>query len=447
MPSALGGGRTLRAHGAAALLLVVLACLRDAPTGTGTAGTVVVRASVSGSGVATVVVRVAAVDIPAPLVFNLPVQNGVASGSLTLPSGSQRTIVLLAYDAGGVKTDSGSVTVNIQPGTNPLLSVILTALVGDVPVHLSLGDPAIRVAPSLLYLKPGDTATVAATVFDAAGMPLSDSVHWATTTAREVSVVQTGPRTALVTALVPGATQVVANDKGAAGATSVVVMNSPAGWAVISQYDMHAIDDGGWFNVYPGAIDSGSISVVTDTIAPRSAPYIWQYLFPVGFTGGQAPATEYTAFAPARDVYFAFWWKVSNPWQGHSSGVNKVVEVLDDATPFGSYFYKMFGPPSGPFHTQVTFETDWPAANFPENIDTTAITLGVWHFSELLVKRSDASVRWWLDGKLKGAYSGAHYGGTRFNQAEIYPGWGGTGDTKSETDFMWFDDARILAQP
>ena len=62
------------------------------------------RADVSGTAVATVVVEVTAPDIPAPLVFNFIVTDGIASGTITIPAGTGRTITIRAFDAGGVET-------------------------------------------------------------------------------------------------------------------------------------------------------------------------------------------------------------------------------------------------------------------------------------------------------------------------------------------------------
>src|SRR5205809_6469970 len=84
-------------------LLALTSCGRQTAVGPGSGeGTLVIRADVSGTAVATVVVNVAARDIPTPLVFNLPVTDGVAAGAITLSAGSHRSFTILAYDACGV---------------------------------------------------------------------------------------------------------------------------------------------------------------------------------------------------------------------------------------------------------------------------------------------------------------------------------------------------------
>ncbi|HUL49066.1 MAG TPA: hypothetical protein VLT79_03525 [Gemmatimonadales bacterium] len=225
--------------------------------------------------------------------------------------------------------------------------------------------------------------------------------------------------------------------------------NQPPGYTVITDYGFgdsipagngRPVGSSGW------QINNGYAVLAQDPKAPFSPPNVLRLSYPIGLTGGVAPATVYFHWAGSSDVYYGFWWRPSNPWQGHSSGVNKIVEFFDNNTRFGSYFYKMVG--SGPpFHTQVTFETDRPTINFAENEDRSPVRLGAWHLCEFLLTRSDSTVRWWLDGRLKGRYRHVHYGGTKFTEAQVYPGWGGTGDRKREQDYYWFDHIHVAARP
>src|SRR6266581_1438372 len=72
-----------------------------------------VSALVAGTPIDLLVVRVTATDIPTPLVFNLPVQNGVAQGTIRLPPGIKRTITVDAYDTDGDITAEGIKTIEI----------------------------------------------------------------------------------------------------------------------------------------------------------------------------------------------------------------------------------------------------------------------------------------------------------------------------------------------
>src|SRR2546427_7686841 len=94
-----------------------------------------VTANVMGTAVATVVVEVTAPDITTPLVFNIVVADGVASGTITIPAGTARRITIRAFDAGGVLTHSGAATVSVQAGTNPTVSPTLSPLARDRPIE------------------------------------------------------------------------------------------------------------------------------------------------------------------------------------------------------------------------------------------------------------------------------------------------------------------------
>jgi hypothetical protein len=55
----------------------------------------------------------------------------------------------------------------------------------------------------------------------------------------------------------------------------------------------------------------------------------------------------------------------------------------------------------------------------------------------------DGIIRWWLDGILIGNYSNASFPGKALSEFQFSPTWGGTGDTKTQQDYYWFDHAYI----
>src|SRR5437867_2145183 len=218
-----------------ASVLALGSCLERDPTGSRPSSvttTLLVRADVTGTAVATVVVEVTAPDIPATLVFNVPVAQGAALGTITVPAGSNRTIALRAFDAGGVETHSGSVTVNIQPGTNPTIA---------------------------LALMIGDTVNLTATILDAGGQPVAAQVDWGTLIPAVATVVSTGQQTGRVTAIRPGRATVVATYGGTAGPATIVVAGwyaSPSGSSdgdgSTRPWDLQPALHGGNGNVQPG---------------------------------------------------------------------------------------------------------------------------------------------------------------------------------------------------
>jgi hypothetical protein len=205
-------------------LLALSSCLPHEPTGTeGRAdqARLLVRADLTGTAIAMVVVEVRAPDIPVPLVFNIPTVNALASGTISVLAGSNRTITVRAYDAGGVQTHTGSVTLSIQPGTNPAISIVLMPLAGNLPVTVTLGSFSVTVRPAVDSLLPGDTVKLTATVLDANNAPVSGQVVWATLAPGVATVVSTGQQTGRVTGMGLGSTTVVAVYGGIAASATI----------------------------------------------------------------------------------------------------------------------------------------------------------------------------------------------------------------------------------
>ena len=213
---------------ALASLLLLAACSGDAVAPAGGEATLLIRADVSGTSVATVVVDISAPDLPTTVVFNVPVAAGVASGTLTIPAGSDRTIVMRAFDAGGVQTHTGSVTLNVQPGTNPTIVLVLTPLTGNVPIHVTLGSFAVTLSPPAPTLAVGQTVPLNVSITDWNGNPVTvwngnpvtnATVSWATDHPGIASVDGSG----LVTAQGAGSTKIAATFQGAVGTAAVTV--------------------------------------------------------------------------------------------------------------------------------------------------------------------------------------------------------------------------------
>ncbi|HWP37173.1 MAG TPA: PQQ-dependent sugar dehydrogenase [Gemmatimonadales bacterium] len=200
------------------------------PTGT----TLLVRADVSATSVATVVVEVTAPDLASPLAFNIPIVNGVATGTITVTAGSNRTITMRAYDAAGVETHRGSITTTIRSGVNPAISLVLTPLTGDAPIDVTLGSVTITVTPLADTLVAGDTVSLTARVLDADGAPVLEPVSWATLDPRIATVERTSDSTGRVTAREAGTITIVATFAGVGAAATIVVSPDPGVEVVVT---------------------------------------------------------------------------------------------------------------------------------------------------------------------------------------------------------------------
>ncbi|HWP37174.1 MAG TPA: Ig-like domain-containing protein [Gemmatimonadales bacterium] len=195
------------------------ACASELGTAPAKEATLIVRAEVSATTAVTVVVQVSAPDLVPPLVFNIPVVNGVASGTITVATGSARTFTMHAYDAGGVETHRGAITRDVLPGNNTTISLVLAPLTGDVPIDVTLDRVIVTVSPSATSIAVGGTAPLTATITDSFGNPIAGTVTWATGHPGVASVDVNG----LVTGSGAGSTQIVATFNGAAGSATVTV--------------------------------------------------------------------------------------------------------------------------------------------------------------------------------------------------------------------------------
>ena len=76
-----------------------------------------VSAFALGTPVSTLVVEVTAADIRQRLVFNVEVFDGVATGTIEVPAGEDRTFSVTAYDDHHNVTHTGSETTDVNPAS------------------------------------------------------------------------------------------------------------------------------------------------------------------------------------------------------------------------------------------------------------------------------------------------------------------------------------------
>jgi hypothetical protein len=203
---------------ALASLVAFVAC-REPGLTSGPAAALFVRVDAAGTPATMVVVEVTAPDIAPPLIFNIPVTNGVAADTISVPAGLSRTFAMRAYAANGVQTNAGSVTVDVVPGANPTIAIVLTALTGGMPIHATLGNVTITVTPATDTLTTGASGRLTAAIRDANGNVVAGRVRWATGDPGVASVDTTG----LVTAVGRGTTTIAATFQGVAGVAAVIV--------------------------------------------------------------------------------------------------------------------------------------------------------------------------------------------------------------------------------
>jgi hypothetical protein len=169
--------------------------------------------------ISTVVITVTGPGIAPALVFNLPIVSGSATGTLTLPVGGNRTLVVQAFDATGVVAYSGTTTVNVAPGVNAAVTVTLNPLTGSVPVTATVGNVTLTLAPATATMRAGTTTTLTASLVDGTGATVTSPITWASSRPPGAYASPAG----VVTALDTGVTVIAASALGAGGQSTITV--------------------------------------------------------------------------------------------------------------------------------------------------------------------------------------------------------------------------------
>lgn len=146
-----------------------------------------------------VVVTVTGVRINPALVFNFPVINDTARGTMQLPVGSNRTILGQAFDGTGAEVLRGERTVNVVAGSNPAVALVLSPLTGSVPVTAAIGTVTLTLTPSASTVRAGSTVSLTAEVRDGTGQVVSLPVQFAVSRPPAARVEDDGTLTALDT--------------------------------------------------------------------------------------------------------------------------------------------------------------------------------------------------------------------------------------------------------
>jgi hypothetical protein len=183
--------------------------------------------NVDGTAVTAISVEVTAPDITSRLVFNIEVVNGVATGSITIPAGADRTITARAYDAKGILTHQGSRVVTVKGGANTSITITMVPTAGEQPLTINFGALVVQVSravappsyPPFSGDEIGDTVRYKAAVRNADGTAVAGKVRWASLNPAVATVDSLG----LVTARRAGQVEIVATYQGAGGSAAFTV--------------------------------------------------------------------------------------------------------------------------------------------------------------------------------------------------------------------------------
>jgi hypothetical protein len=197
----------------------------------------------------------------------------------------------------------------------------------------------------------------------------------------------------------------------------------------------------GWSIVYerPPGPTSGWAQLASDPAAPFSPANVFEFVYPRGMVEGTAPSTVYFEPVNASEVYLAFWWKASSPFDLGPNG-NKIAFLFNGAGGFGGQQFLILRP-DGRLHVLPEYPRDFRWRN--PNVNGTVVTLGVWHLIEWHSQLSTGTLEWWLDGVLQGRHTDVR-NSFDFDVVKISPTWGGNiGAQKRQTDHYWFDHVHL----
>jgi hypothetical protein len=199
--------------------------------------------------------------------------------------------------------------------------------------------------------------------------------------------------------------------------------NAPAGWTVVTDYDAHALNSGGWVNAYATSITSGQVSVVHDPTGPLN-PTVWQFYYRQGDQRlcGAGPGTEYYNLPATKHLYLGEWVKFSNPFSFPTvNGSDPELHTL--------YVFAQSGKGQLVLDMQangdIRLVSEFGAGTNFYSMASPHWTLGAWHRVEMLLDAAGAATVW-MDGVLSINATGIPYpADAGFNEVQVTGTWGG----------------------
>jgi hypothetical protein len=170
-------------------------------------------------------------------------------------------------------------------------------------------------------------------------------------------------------------------------------------------------------------------TVVRDESAPASPPYVLQIVFTPDMLKDHEPSVHWLGLPRVREVYAAWWIKLSANWTASPAGAGKMTFLHTWPDGEGQVYTALFG--SAPPH-RVSANTEWlPYGQkvWDPNVAATPVGYDRWYRVEWYVKwasdpgKPDGILRWWIDGALNGDFTTVEFprGAIGFQQFEFAP--------------------------
>lgn len=257
-----------------------------------------------------VVLTVTGPRIDPPLVFNIPVVNDTARGTIELPVGSDRLILAQAFESNGAEVLRGQRSVSVAAGTNPSVALVLLPLSGSVPVTAAIGNVTLTLTAAAPSVRAGGTVALTAEVRDASGEVLSAPVLYAVSRPPAARVQTNGTLVALDT----GSVTVTATAFGRSASTQLQltpgtvleglallpdsVVGSGSLEAVVSVRDPSGVDSLRVQTVSPTGAAGPACSAVAPLRGSRTlGDFSCELVVPAGAAAGLWPVSRVDLYA------------------------------------------------------------------------------------------------------------------------------------------------------
>ncbi|HEY3280094.1 MAG TPA: hypothetical protein VGJ83_06240, partial [Gemmatimonadales bacterium] len=199
-------------------------------------------------------------------------------------------------------------------------------------------------------------------------------------------------------------------------------LHEPAGFRTLTDHEWSRITGDGWS--YLRRTSSKNADICLDPSAPSAAAAVLRIIFTPDMQPNTDPGVHWVALPFAREVYAAWYVKLSPNWMSSPAGGGKITFLH---TPGGQVYTGFFGS-TAPHHLSVN--TEWEPYGqkiWDPNVTTTPIGYGQWYRIEWYLRwesrpgASDGVIRWWVNGALNGDYRTIRFPFDGFSQFEFAP--------------------------
>jgi hypothetical protein len=169
--------------------------------------------------------------------------------------------------------------------------------------------------------------------------------------------------------------------------------------------------------------------VVADPTAPFSPSDVLRIVFTPDMGEDHEPSVHWIGLPATREVYAAWWIKLSANWTASPAGGGKMTFLHAAPNGQGQVYSGLFGA-SAPHHISVN--TEWEPYGqhvWDPNVATTPVRYGEWYRIEWYVRwesapgAGDGVMRWWVNGVRNGDHANVRFptGSAGFQQFEFAP--------------------------